>query len=78
MLLADKEREREVNNRSNSLINELNSLTISLNFSFVDSLIQSAVFRFTCTVTLEFTLFTFCPPGPLLRANVNVNCSTGI
>jgi len=24
-------------------------------------------------VTLEFTLFTFCPPGPLLREVVNTN-----
>lgn len=30
------------------------------------------------TVTLELTLFTFCPPGPLLRDAVKVNSFSGI
>lgn len=30
------------------------------------------------SVTLVLTLFTFCPPGPLLREAVNVNSLKGI
>jgi hypothetical protein len=35
-------------------------------------------FIFQSRITLEFTLFTFCPPAPALRAKLKENSEKGM
>lgn len=58
-----------------SLIRLANSFAIR-SFTWSGRLSLSA--KFQCRVALEFTLFTFCPPGPGLREKVNFISLRGI